>query len=106
VKLEINPSHVDRSPRLGPAHELIMTPPIGEDYWAYRVAVSDNQAVIGFKKFGMIGIGFQYEEDWNTNLPSSSQAEEIYEHIKHNSLGAPKDECIAAIKLIQEAVRS
>jgi hypothetical protein len=83
------------------AGRMMLAPLIDEDYWLYRVAVSENQAVVGFEKFGVIGIGFQHEEDWNTNLPASCDAETIYSHIEHNSLGAPKELCIEAIKMIQ-----
>lgn len=84
---------------------LMICPPVGQDYWIFRVAVSEKQAVVGFPKFGVIGIGFQFEEeDWNTNLPSSSDAEEIYEHIKVNKGAEPtREDCIAAIKMIQAA---
>jgi len=85
------------------APNVMMTPPIGKDYWFFRVAVSDKQAVVGFPKFSTIGIGFQHEEDWNTNLPYTCETNEIYEHIEHNRLGADKETCLAAIKMIQEA---
>ena len=84
---------------------LSMTPPIDESYWKYRVRLSEKQAIVGFPKFGVIGIGFAVEDDWNTNLPSSSRAEEIYEHIKHNQgdEGISREHCLAAIRMIQEA---
>lgn len=100
LELQINGTHGKT-----PTGRVMITPPINEDYWLYRVAVSDKQAIVGFSKFGIIGIGFQHEEDWNTNLPSSSSAEAIYDHIKHNRLDAEKETCIAAIRLIQQAVR-
>ncbi len=85
---------------------LMMTPPIGDDYWLYRVPVSEEQAIIAFPKFCMIGIGFQHEEDWNTNLPYTCGAEEIFNHISHNKGDdAISDaDCIQAIKIIQEAI--
>lgn len=105
LELQINKSHRDKSPSFGGSHSIVLlTPPISEDYWLYRVSVSDKQAILGFRKFGIIGIGFQHEDDWNTNLPSSSSAEDIYDHIKHNRLGAKKETCIAAIRLIQAAI--
>ena len=87
---------------------VMMTPAIEESYWQYRVALSRKQAIVGFPKFTTIGIGFQVEEDWNTNLPFSCSAEEIFDHIRHNKgdhhiLNA---QCIAAIKMIQEAVKA
>jgi hypothetical protein len=84
----------------------IVTPPIREGYWLFRVKVSETQAVVGFPKFNTIGIGFEVEgDDWNTNLPYRQDAERIYQHIRKNK-GSPrirKADCIAAIKLIQEA---
>ena len=84
---------------------LMMTPMIDEDYWQYRVRLSDKQAVLGFPKFLVIGIGFAVEEDWNTNFPSTCETEEIFEHIKHNKGddAIPDDDVRAAIKLIQDA---
>lgn len=86
---------------------IMFTPPVGEDYWEYRVAVSEGQAVIGFPKFGTIGIGFAVEEGWNTNLPFTMPAGQIYGHIAHNA-GAEFDraDIIAAIELIQAAARA
>ena len=87
---------------------VMITPPISEDYWAYRVRLTERQSIVGFPKFSTIGIGFAVEEDWNTNLPYTSQAEEIYEHIAHNkgddAIG--REDCIAAIRLIQDAAKS
>lgn len=71
----------DRTPRAGAA---LITPPINEDYWAYRVRLNDRQSVVGFPKFGTIGIGFAVEEDWNTNLPYTCETIEIVSHIWHN----------------------
>ena len=84
-----------------------MTPPIGEEYWLYRVPLSEKQAIIAFPKFGTIGIGFQKEEeDWNTNLPYSCTAEEIFNHISPNkgSEAISDEDCILAIRLIQSAI--
>jgi hypothetical protein len=63
---------------------ILLTPPIIEDYWSYRVILSDKQAIIAFPKFRTIGIGFAVEDDWNTNLPYTQDAEHILEHIAHN----------------------
>lgn len=84
---------------------LLMSPPLGEDYWLYRVRLSDRQAIVGFPKFLTIGIGFAVEEDWNTNLPYRMPAEEIFDHIKHNKGNddISDADCIAAIRLIQDA---
>jgi hypothetical protein len=86
---------------------VMMTPELGEGYWSYRVKLSDRQAMLGFPKFGQVGIGFAAEDaDWNTNLPSRCPAERIYQHIKANKgdSAITRADCIAAIRLIQEAV--
>lgn len=86
---------------------IMMTPALGDEYWTYRVKLSEDQAVLGFPKFTTIGIGFAVEEDWNTNLPSDIDADKIFNHIRHNK----GDDSIAdadvidAIRLIQDAVR-
>lgn len=86
---------------------LIMTPPIGADYWKYRVQLSDKQAIIGFPKFLTIGIGFQIEDDWNTNLPYTCETKKIFDHISHNKGDdlISDEDCLAAIQLIQEAAK-
>ena len=86
---------------------IMVTPVLGGDYWAYRVRLTEKQAVIGFPKFGVIGIGFAVEDaDWNSNLPSSSPAREIAAHIAINKGDDSIDEAdvYAAIRLIQDAV--
>ena len=84
---------------------IMITPAISEDYWCFRVQLSEKQAIIGFPKFCTIGIGFQHEEDWNTNLPYSSDKEEIYNHIEcnKNDDSITKEDCLEAIELIQKA---
>lgn len=95
----------NRTGVMGEGNRLVMvTPPISAGYWTHRVQVSAKQAVVAFPKFTTVGIGFQHEDDWNTNLPYLCSAEEIYEHIKRNRRGARKDTCIAAIRLLQEEV--
>lgn len=85
---------------------LMITPALDEDYWEYRVKVSDSQAILGFPKFGTVGIGFAQEEDWNTNLPYKCDTDEIYAHIAHNKGddSIPDERCQDAIGMIQEAV--
>ncbi|TDB86445.1 hypothetical protein E1264_17760 [Actinomadura sp. KC216] len=94
----------DETVHAGPA---MLTPAIDEDYWLYRVKLSERQAIVGFPKFGLIGIGFAVEEDWNTNLPSGCDAEQIYEHIAHNKGddSISREDCLSAIRMIQDAVR-
>lgn len=88
---------------------LMLTPKLDENYWSYRVLLSEKQAVIGFPKFFTVGIGFAVEdEDWNTNLPYTCDAVEIFNHIKDNrgDDAISDEDCIAAIRLIQEAIAS
>ena len=97
----------DLTPILGNEnHLMMMTPPIGDDYWTYRVKLSDKQAIIGFPKFSTIGISFEKEEDWNTNLPFSCPAEEIFGHIKINKGDDSilDEDCIKAIRMIQDVI--
>lgn len=86
---------------------MSLTPMVDEDYWAYRVRLTDKQAVLGFPKFGTIGIGFAAEEDWNTNLPYRCDTDEICQHIKHNAGddSITEDDIRAAVELIQQAAR-
>jgi hypothetical protein len=87
----------------------LMTPSLGEDYWTYRVMLGERQAIVGFPKFVTIGIGFAVEDDdWNTNLPYTCDAVEIFEHIKVNrgDDAISDEDCVAAIRLIQEAARA
>lgn len=94
----------DKTVEIGTA---LLTPEIDEDYWTYRVRLTDTQAIVGFPKFSTIGIGFAVEEDWNTNLPYRCEAEEIYNHIAHNA-GDPSIEAetvLRAIEMVQLAAR-
>jgi len=95
---------VDRTVRFAGGAEL--TPMVGPDYWCWRVRLTETQAVVAFPKFSTIGIGFQQEEDWNTNLPHTSYADEIADHIFHNA-GDPtitKEAVSRAIQLIREDI--
>lgn len=81
LKLEIR-KHLVRDPCEG-SHVMI-TPPIGSDYWLFRVQIFEDQYVTAFPKFDTIGIGFSIEDDWNCNLPYTCDAEKIRLHIWHN----------------------
>ncbi len=85
--------------------QLMFTPAISEDYWIMRVKVYRNQAIVAFPKFGLIGVGFAQESDWNTNLPYNMSAETLYKHIERNKKykALTKERCIQAIKMIQAA---
>lgn len=100
-------NQTDKTPVLGDGagSHVLLTPAIEEDYWQYRVRLSDRQSIVGFPKFFTIGIGFAVEEDWNTNFPYTCTAEEIYDHIAHNKGddSISREDCLAAIRMIQEA---
>lgn len=106
--LEMNPNGLTiQEPLTTLGGGIVMTTPaLDEDYWLMRVKVSENQAIVGFPKFFQCGIGFQVEnDDWNTNLPSRMEAEEIFNHIKKNKGDdSISDEvCIEAIRMIKAA---
>jgi len=108
LKLEVNPKGLPKNADVEALKSkgISITPPVGEDWWLYRVAVGGEQAVVAFPKFGLIAIGFQKEKDWNTNLPASLDAEEIYNHIQHNKTDIPKKEdCVRAIRMIQDHIK-
>jgi hypothetical protein len=104
MELETNSKPlVNHQPLPGVSFAPIVTP----DYWLFRVKLSETQAVLAFPKFGIVGIGFAVEkEDWNTNLPFNCPTREIYRHIEKNK-GDPaitEDDCLKAIRMLQEAV--
>lgn len=85
----------DRTPQFDAGEYVVMiTPPLSGDYWACRVTLSDQQAVIGFPKFSTVGIGFAVE------------AAEIASHIAENKGDDRIDDAtvIRAIELIQLAI--
>jgi len=104
LQLEINSNCVDSRPIGG---VVMITPSIDETYWSYRVKLYKDQAILGFPKFGQIGVGFAKEEDWNTNLPTHCSAKIIFNHIKHNKLydEISDNDCIKAIEMIRKAVK-
>jgi hypothetical protein len=98
----------DESPVYGDENvTVVVTPPIDEDYWSYRVMLSDTQAIVGFPKFGTIGIGFAVEDDWNLNFPYSVETDRIFDHISRNKGddGISDDDVREAIRLVQQAAR-
>lgn len=96
-------TEANRTAVVGP---VSVSPSVDEDYWAYRVRLSDTQAVLGFPKHSTVGIGFAVEEDWNSNLPFTCGTTEIFEHIRHNKGddAIEDDAVVAAIRMIREAV--
>lgn len=79
LQLDINPAFMEQNPSFTIGNvTLLITPPIDGDYWQFRVKLSDTQSIVGFPKFGTIGIGFAQEADWNTNLPYTCTAAQIF----------------------------
>jgi hypothetical protein len=104
LKLELNSNKVtdeqsESLKKLG----IMITPCIDKDYWVVRVNIFEDQYIQAFPKFATMGIGFSIEEDWNTNLPFSCEAEKICSHIWHNRryIAIKKKRCIKAIEMIQ-----
>ena len=85
---------------------IMVTPAIDESFWLFRVPLTESQAIVAFPKFTVIGIGFQKEEDWNTNLPSNCDAEEIFNHISHNKSddNISDNDCIKAIQMLKDFI--
>ncbi len=104
MKIESNPRILKQ---IDPAPGILITPAIDDDYWLFRVPLSAKQAIVCFPKFMTVGIGFQHETDWNTNLPYTCAAREIFEHIKDNrgDDSIPDAECIAAIEALQGVIK-
>lgn len=108
MQLQINPAFTGTQPTFTDGKTtVLLTPPIDKDYWLLRVSLTEKQAIVAFPKFGTIGVGFQVEEDWNTNLPYSCEAAEIFNHIEHNrgDNTISREACIEAIEVIQAAIR-
>lgn len=78
-----------------------------EEGWAFRVKVSDKQAVIGFAKHLTIGVGFAVEEDENTNVPFVTKVLDIFDYIKINKGDdhIPDERCIQAIRMVKTAAK-
>lgn len=87
---------------------MMLTPLVHDDYWSYRVKLSESQSVIGFPKFTTFGIGFAAEEDWNSNLNFVRPAEQIWQHIRHNKGddAIADDDCREAIRMIQQQIHA
>jgi hypothetical protein len=104
--LEVNPKSIDMETGSGFIGDVpVMVPPnINEDYWQFRVHLQHDQYIVAFPKFFQIGIGFAQEDSWNTNLPATYKAEQIFDWIKKNKYYAsiPDELCIEAIKLVQK----
>jgi hypothetical protein len=108
LKLEINARNVrdkEAEERML-ASGIMITPAIDEDYWILRVKLFEDQYINAFHKFSTIGIGFAIEDDWNTNLPYTCDAEKIWNHIKHNRryIAIKKKRTCRAIRMIQDYI--
>lgn len=106
MNIEYNSKIVPSNGKIG--NGIMITPPIDEDFWMMRVTLSENQAIVCFPKFSTIGIGFQHEADWNTNLPYTCDAQKIFDHISHNKgdQSIKDGDCVKAIEMIQAAIRN
>lgn len=106
LRLEVNAKAINDTGRTLEGIGVLITPPIGKNFWLFRVKLSKEQAILGFPKFGSIGVGFAQEEDWNSNLPSGTETDEIFSHIRHNKgdKTIPDERCKDAIRLVQSAV--
>ena len=84
---------------------IMVTPPLDDDYWVFRIKLHEDQSLIAFPKFGTLGIGFAQENNWNTNLPYQCTTKDIYNHIKENKKykQITKKKCIEAIEILQKA---
>ena len=109
--LEVNENCVDKTDHIvatnkqGEQVGIMISPPTGEDYWSLRVKLHKKQAVVGFPKLGLIGVGFAQEKDWNLNLPldtrqsAEQNAKRIAQHIKSN-----KKHKVITIEMIEKAI--
>lgn len=86
---------------------VVAYPHGGKNNWLFRVMVSDTQAVIGFRKFFTIGIGFMLEKSMNTNLPHECPVKYIFDYIAENKGSdlIPDERCIAAVRLVKIAAK-
>lgn len=108
--LEINDIEDQTGSILVPNGIVMTTPPIGENYWLFRVRLYKDQAILAFPKFSLLGVGFALEEDWNRNLPidnrsTDSDLEEIWSWIRCNKKypQITKKIGMEALKLIRTA---
>jgi len=109
LQLEMNKEFIPSDDTFKLGDKVVMiTPAINEDYWIFRVKVSKEQSIVGFPKFGTVGVGFAKETDWNANLPFSCDSEKIYNHIRHNkgNKNIRRADCLKAITMIQKAAHN
>lgn len=103
LKVEYNPKFKMAGEAIVGKDVVAFPPQLFEDnYYICFVQITTKQAILLFTKFFTCGIGFLHEVDWNTNLPYTSSAEDIYKHIRHNRLNAKRKECTEAIRMLQE----
>jgi len=106
LKLEMSDNYYQPDKSHIEGTNIMITPALGGENWVFRVRMSETQSLLAFKKFMTIGIGFDVEEDWNTNLPWSNDIMAIWEHIRCNKGddGILDSDCIRAIEMLQDAV--
>lgn len=111
LKVQKNHTIINNSDLMG---QVMVTPPIDEDFWVLRVHLFEDQYLVAFPKFKTYGIGFSIEENWNTNLPYNDpkkltglrDPDEIYDHIKRNRryIAIKRKRTVKAIQMLQEAI--
>lgn len=82
--------------------------PVGEDFWLYRVKLTDKQAIIGNPNIFTVSIGFACEDGrLDVHAPYTMTAEQIYDHIQVNKGddAITRADCLTAIRLIQRGAR-
>jgi hypothetical protein len=86
---------------------IMFTPDIDKDYYIMKVNLYKDQALVAFPKFGLIGVGFALESDWNTNLPYQTDTERLYNWIKRNKKyrAITKQTCLEGLKMLQAACK-
>jgi hypothetical protein len=119
LTLEVNQNCIDKTDKFvgensnGQPFGFSICPVTSPDYWMFRVKLHREQAVLGFPKFGMIGVGMAVEKDGNTNLPLSplrtpqENAEKIANHIFCNKRYKviTKDMIVEAVRMIEDGAK-
>lgn len=109
--LEVNENCIDKTVKdvltndRGEHCGLMICPVVSKEYWLFRVKLCKDQAVLGFPKYGMVGVGMALEGNSNTNLPlcpigtAEENGKRIARHIKVNK----KYESIT-VQMIEDAI--
>lgn len=91
----------------GREQAFIMTPQLTPDYWTYRVALSNGNAIVAAPEFGTLGIRYQIEDEYNVTNRWDYTANEIEALIRRNRpANTTREEAMSAIRKIQGAIRA